>query len=390
MKYFLGLGIVLVIILSSCGSSQKQLQKGNYDVAIDKAVKKLRKNPDKKDDAIILDKAYTIANEQDIERIKYLKLEGNSRSWDEVVQLYARLKNRQTLVRTVLPLKVGGRTIDYPYRDFDRELIEAKQNAADYFYSHGQQIMQNGTKESYRQAYYEFMQVKKYIGDYNDVDNLLMECREKGISRALVMVQNKTHLKFSPEFEENILTIDTRNLNNEWVEYHFKHLNENISYDYLIYVNLNVIDVSPDHVEEKDRIVKKKVQDGWEYVKDQRGNVMKDTLGNDIKLQKFKTLTCTVIETFQRKSAHVQGDIEVIQQNPAKLVKKDPVGAETVFEHHSARAIGDMDALTEEDKRMVEAKPLPFPPDVDMVYQGTETLKLAITDALRRNKRYIQ
>ena len=388
MKQFIRLFLVLLIV-SGCGSSKKQLQRGNYDAAIEKSVKKLRKNPGSEDNILILDKSYNIVNEQNIERINFLRLEGNPGSWDEILTLYSRLKNRQTLVRTVLPLKLPARTVNYEYINYDREIVEAKQKAAEYYFAHGKQIMENNTKESYRQAYYEFQKAKEYWGDYENIDDLIAETRYKGMSRVLVTVENKTHLKLSKEFEEDLLAINHQRLNSEWVEYHTRHLDDNIDYDYLSFINLKIIDVSPESINETDRIEKKEIEDGWQYFFNKNGNVMKDSVGNDIKLKKYKTLTCTVIETVQQKLVRIEGDVEIIQTNPRKLLKKDPIGAETLFEHHSARAIGDIGALSSESRKIVESDPVPFPHDFDMILQCSETLKLAIRDILYRNRRYI-
>jgi hypothetical protein len=381
--------LLAIIIVTSCASSKKQLQKGNYDAAIEKSVKKLIKKPDDKDEILILDKAYNIANEQDLSRVKYLKLESNPGRWDEILNHYIRLKNRQTRVRTVLPLRMPRRTIDYEYFDYDREIVEAKHNAAEFFFVHGQKLMGNNNKESYREAYYEFRKVKEYWGDYQNIDQLLNESHYLGMTRVLVTIENKTHLKLSEEFKKDLLAINHAALNSEWVEYHIRHLDDNINYDFLVYISLKIIDVSPELVKEKDYIEKKKVEDGFDYALDQNGNVMRDTAGNDIKIKKYKNLQCTVIETVQQKSVNIAGDVEIIETNPEKLIKKDAIGAETYFEHLSARAIGDLGALTSDTRKLVESDPVPFPDDVLLIMQCSETLKLAIRDILRRNRRYI-
>ncbi len=380
---------LLILVMSGCASSKKQLQRGNYDAAIDKAVKSLMKNNTDQKEIEILDRSYKIANEQDMERINYLKMENNPNNWDEILNRYEALKNRQSQVRTVLPLKLGNRTIDYSYVDYDREIVEAKRGAAEYFYGHGQQLMKNGDKESYREAYYELRKVKEYMGSYQDVDQLLMEAHDKGMSRVLIMMQNNSVLKLPPEYEQELLAISPADLNTEWVEYHTRDLDQNIEYDYHVYVSLNNIAVSPDDLKETDRMVNRKVEDGWEYVLDANGNVMKDTAGNDIKIPKYKTLSCTVIETVQRKSVVVQGDVEIVQLNPTRVIRKDPIGAESHFEHHSARAVGDVNALSAEDKELIKQEKVPFPNDFEMVYRGTETLKNAIRDILFRNRRFI-
>ncbi len=72
---------------------------------------------------------------------------------------------------------------------------------------------------------------------------------------------------------------------------------------------------------------------------------MKDTAGNDIKLQKFKDITCTLIETQQFKTVEIRGEVEILSMNPERLIQKEPFGATNQFEHSSARAIGDVGAL---------------------------------------------
>lgn len=382
--------LILVIVSSGCASSKRHMQKGNYDAAIQKSVKQLMKKPSDQKEIETLDRSYRIANERDLERIKYLKMENNPGNWDEILGRFSSLKNRQTLVRTVLPLQQGNRTINYEYVDYDREMIEAKLNAAEYFYSNAQKIMRNGDKESFRQANYELRKVKEYMGAYEDVDALLAETREKGMSRALIMMKNHTYLKFPPEYEQELMAISPVDLNSEWVEYHTRDLDETIDYDYHVYVNMNMINVAPDQVKESDRLVTRKVEDGFEYVMDARGNVMKDSLGNDIRIPKYKTLSCSVIETHQQKSVVVQGDVEIIQLNPTRVLRKDPIGAESLFEHFSARAIGDVNALGDQDREMIKSEPLPFPNDFEMVYRGTEMLKLAIREILQRNRSYIR
>ena len=104
MKKIIPFFFILTILFSGCGSSKKQLSKGNYDAAIDKAVKELRRDPDDEKQIEILTESYRVANELDNERIRYLKMEGRPDSWDEIYQIYQALNDRQSLVRTVTPL----------------------------------------------------------------------------------------------------------------------------------------------------------------------------------------------------------------------------------------------------------------------------------------------
>ncbi len=383
--------LLITVLFYACSSPEKLLQRGNYDALIDKSIKKIIKDPNSQDDIELLDKAYKLANDRDLDRIKYLKLEGNPNSWDEVLMLYSNLKNRQSKVQKVLPLNLRGRTITYEYIDYDSQMVEAKRKAAEYFYSHGKALMENKTKESYRQAYIELTRASEYSGGaYPDLDQMIDEAKYMGISRVLVSVVNSTPIRLPEDFMENLLAINTYGLNSEWVEYHFKPLDQETLFDYYIDVNLQIIDVSPEMVDDNDRLIKRKVEDGFEYVLDSRGNVMKDSAGNDIKIPKYKELTCTVIEKVQRKSVTLKGEIELISANPKRLISKDPVSATTNFEHKSARAVGDIEALDKETRQAVEVEEIPFPDDIAMIYDTSEGLKQAITDVIRNKRRYIQ
>jgi hypothetical protein len=389
MKKILSLFFVLSVVLSGCGSSKKQLQKGNWDAAIEKAVKQLRKNPNDEKQADILAQSYKNANDSDNERIRFLKSEGRPDTWDQLYLSYKALNDRQALVRTVLPLTINGSSVDFPYIDYVPEMVRAKRSAADFYNAHGNELMKNGTKESYRQAYSEFVRAKQYAGDYEGIDSRIGEARVMGMSRVLVTIRNSSIINFPPEFEQDLLALDLPSLNSDWVEYHTDDRNNNISFDYMVNVNVKNVAVSPDGTMQRDSVIKRDVEDGFTYVLDKKGNVTKDSLGNDIKIKKYKTLQCALIETIQSKACRIDGDIEVVRMNPNTVLKKDPLGAQSSFEHISARALGDVKALNTSQMAKTRSAPVPFPSDMEMVLRCSENLKMAIRGSVQNNKRYI-
>jgi hypothetical protein len=270
-----------------------------------------------------------------------------------------------------------------------QEMIIAKRKAADFYYAHGMELMKNNVKDSYRQANAEFIRAKQYVGDYEGIDGKISESRYLGISRVLVAIQNKSVIKFPKEFEDQLLMLDLPSLSSEWVEYHTRNLDQNTQYDY--YINVNVVNVlvTPDQTITADSVIKRNIEDGFNYVLDKKGNVMKDTLGNDMKVKKYKTVQCALVETIQRKSCRIEGDVEVIQVNPNKVLKKDPIGAQSNFENVSSRALGDLQALNQQQLERTRSKVVPFPTDIDMVIRCSENLKMAIRGAIQDNRRFI-
>ena len=386
MKRVLNLFFITLLIVSGCGSAKKSLVRGNYDEAINRAVNNLRKNPRSEKDILSLEQAMNIALEQDNERIRYLKTEGRADSWDAIYQIYQKMYDRQMLVRTVTPLNYKDRTIEFPYVDYLAEMVIAKRNAADFYFAHAKQLMNEGRKESYRQAYAEFSRVKDYVGDYNQINDYLEESRYLGISRALIRINNNSLVNFPQEYDKELLNIGVSSLNSNWVEYYTTILNEDMELDYIINVNINNIGVSPDQQFEIDTLVKKSVEDGFEYLLDSRGNVRKDSLGNDIKTPKYKTLQCALIQTIRQKECTIQGVVEFVELRNERILRTEPIAAASSFENISARAIGDVEALNAQQKEMIKTATAPFPTDFDMIFSCSDALKISIREALQRNR----
>ncbi len=390
MKQALLYSLAFAILVFGCGSPKKQMESGNYEGAIIKAVEKLRKDRTDEKNIDILERSYTIALEQDNERIRFLKMEGKADNWDDIYLVYKKMNDRQTMVRTVLPLQSGAKSVNFPYVDYMEEMIVAKKKAADFYYSHGQTLLESRTKEGYRQAYYEFIRAKEYAGDYEGIDDMIYETKLMGMSRVLVQIQNQSHINFPPEFQADLLALDLPRLNSEWVEYHTKALDEEVQFDYFVNVSVKIIGVSPDNTFQTDTLIKREIEDGYQYVLDANGNVMRDTLGNDVKVKKYRAVQCALIRTTQEKSCNIEGEVEIVSVNPQQVLKKDPLGADSFFDHISARAIGDQEALTPAEKATTKAQPAPFPSDLEMVIQCSEALKMGIRGAMQRNTRFIR
>lgn len=385
------LPLILILLTASCSSLKKQLQREQYDAVIERTVRRLIKDPNNAEDIRLLDRAYKTANERDLERLRFLERENKPDNYDEIFYRYDLLKARQSKVRTVLPLNLKGEVINYEYVDYDINIIQAKRKAADYFYSNGQRLLTSADRISNREAFYQLSKAMDYSGDgFPGLVDMITEAKYKGTSKVLVQVANSSRLSINPEFEDELLTFNTQGLNTEWVEYHFRHVNDDIDYDYLVIINLMDIIVSPNKSTDKDITFKKEVEDGFKYVLDAKGNVMKDSLGNDIKITQYKTLSATLIETQQHKEVVIKGVVELLELKPLrKLLAKEPIGADNVFHNVSARAIGDLEALDEDAKKAVQKPVIPFPSDFQMVYNCAETLKPAIRNAIYKNRRYI-
>jgi len=179
MKKYLIHFLLAIFLFAGCTSSKKYMQRGQYDQAVRKSVKKLRKKPTKEKEILILETAYTKANNRDNDRIDFLKLEGSPDMWDEVYNRFNKMKKRQNLVKSVIPLEImsTGRIIQFTMVNYDEEIINAKKKAAEYFYVHGKELLEKGGRENAKRAYFEFKRCRQLYPNYQDIDELLKESK---------------------------------------------------------------------------------------------------------------------------------------------------------------------------------------------------------------------
>lgn len=384
MKKLSLLSILVIALLSGCVSSQKALNRGTFDLAVAKSIRKLQSNPANSKQVIVLEKAFAKAQQADFDRIAFLQKEGSPDKWDDIYSVYDKIKSRQTKVKSLPVLHVRGkdkkiiRQASFNFINVDEELLAAKQKAAQYFYAHGLSLLEKGGRFNARGAYDDFTRVKSYYSTFKDVDDQLAAAREAGTTKVLFKMKKDNPAQLPPAFETELMKISLQELNGPWLRYYTSEV-KGVNYDYNVVVNLKVIDVSPELVKEKYYSESKKVEDGFEYVLDSKGNVKKDSLGNDIKKPKFKKITCNVVESHFTKSARVAGSLDYIDNSNNQLLKTENIAADSFFEDGVVVVLGgDVNALSAATRKKIGKKQLPFPNPFDMLLQAGTNLKTMV------------
>jgi len=390
MKFILRL-LLIAIILQGCVSSGTYMKRGDYNTALRKSIEKLRKNKKNEKEIVVLEQSFEKANQVDKERINFIQKEGSPERFDEVFDRYCDLKERQEFVKTILPLQVPSskRNVQFAFYNYDDDIIASKQKAAEYFYAHAVKLLDKQDRMSARQAYNDLIRVKQYYTDYRDTEDLLKKAKFLGTNNIIFKMENKTGVPLPPGFEDDLVKISLSDLNNRWLNYDTKETKD-LYYDYTILVNMKNIMVSPEGLKEVHFEETKQVQDGYTYVLDSRGNVKKDSLGNDIKIPKYITIGCKVVETQRTKKAMIAGTLDYINNRTGQLIKTDPIAAETFFENFSAVAFGDLNALKPETKKKLNNPPAPFPNDFAMIMEAGSTMKNMVKNIIYTNKNILQ
>lgn len=379
MKKLLLLSVLLSVLLSCGGRKQieKQLHTGNYDIAITNALKKLENNKDKKRKqqyVMMLQDAYYKVVERDLNTIEHLKKDGNPEQYSAIYEIYADLDARQEAIKPVLPLKIGNKDIKIKFNDYSNALVDYRYKASDYLIDQGIGLLDSGNKYNAREAYDIFNYIERMNPNFEETRDLMVEAHEKGIDHVIVSIENRTRQIIPRRLEQDLLDFDTHGLDQFWTTYHTSK-DETIRYDYAMLLQLKRINISPDELREKQFNRKKQVVDGWKYKLDGNGNVMKDSLGNDIKVDKIIEARARFSEFTQFKSTQVIAEVIYSDLRSNQVLDAFPIDTEFIFENRFGVFRGDKRALTNNDLDLLDQRRIMFPSNEQMVYDSGENLK---------------
>lgn len=376
--------IITLTLLIGCKSSKKQLEKGNYDAALEKAAKQIKKNPGKFEEVDTFNDAYRIAYSKDNAEVNQLIKSGNPSVWSKVYTIYLRMNKRQELAASLPP--VG---INYEERNFSEDINSAKNKATEYAYAKGVELLGMDNRFEVRKAYSRFQEVKRYNSNYKDVDQKLREAKELGTTNIFFTIEDNAEIVAPAAMMNQLQSININDLDRNWSNYD-TYVDSTKDYHYSIILSMELIEVSPEGLKETVTVEKREVEDGFDYVLDANGNVKKDSLGNDIKVIKYKVISCQVKRFHQTKRARISGNINYYDNEKSKKLKSEPIVADAIFEHFYTLAFGNLNALTPKTRKEIDIKPLPFPRNENMVVQAGETLKKITKDVIVKNKNYLK
>lgn len=378
------------LLLTACRTAQKFTESGNYDGAIEFCVQKLRGKSKKKTEYVQgLELAFQKAQARDLRIAENLAAANRPENWEKVNNMHRKIQDRQNLVAPLLPLaSKDGYRARFEFVSIEKLEAESREKAAEYLYNRAEDLLlqaDRGDRQAARDAYTTLQDLeRRYFSNYKNKDRMMQDARTLGTTHILFEVKNQSDQLLPREFQDRVMAMGAYDLNSEWKVFHFKP-EKGIPVDYRVVFNIRRVDISPERINEREYVDEKEIQDGWDYVLDERGNVKKDTAGNDIKTPHYIRIRAIVLEAYQTKAARLSGMLEVYDATNVRLDTRD-LGTEILFEHYAATFRGDARALSEASRRCIGNRPAPFPPDEDMLVQAADRLKPDIRQELRGNR----
>lgn len=386
--------VVLLALIYSCGGvkkTQEALNTGNYLQAINTSVVELAENKNRKSKqsyVVLLEEAYAKYLEFEERQINFLEKDGNPAHLEEIYKRYSEMRNVQNRIRPLLPLQIyeENREAQFNFPNYENELLAVQESLSSHLYQNASHLLSEATQKwEFRKAYEDFQYLNEINPGYADTRKQMDVAYQNGLDYVKVRMINDTQQIIPERLEADLLNFNTYGMDNLWTAYHTNPLDE-IEYDYEMQVAFRDILISPEQISERQVIKERQIKDGTQDLIDEEGNVVRDSLGNRIEIDRLRTVRCNYYEFTQQKLAQVVGNVNFVDLRTRQSLNSYPLTSEFQFQHIYANYDGDRRALDNDLVSRLGLAAVPFPTDEEMVYSAGEDLKSRLKNILQRQR----
>ena len=341
-----------ILLIAGCKTASKLYDKGNYDEAVQLAVKKLQKKPDNEMRSL-LQSAYHYAVNDHENRIRQLTDNSNELKFEWIYNEYASLQRLyEAIHRSPEALSIVSPV------DYSSYMDTYAGKAADTRFDRGMAWMDKGDKLSFRNAYNEFNAALQYRpGDLALIDRK-NEAYEMAVINVVVMPMNNDRYRFSSysnpqlrDFENDLVNQLKFHTGNQFVRIYsaWEANSRNIQPDQFLDLRFSSFDIGRTRDEKHTREVSKDV-------------VVKETVYRpDSIVKEYKKVFAKITTT--NRSMISEGNLQVsVRDMNGRWLWSDNLRADHNWCTEFATFTGDERALTESDKQLVNRRQ-EYPPN---------------------------
>jgi len=350
-KLYTFLFITTTILFFSCKTAKKMYEKGNYDEAVVLAAQKLQKKPNDASTLDILQNAYRFAVEDHEARIRNnsnssndLRYEWNYAEYLSLQRLYNAIRKSPAVFDAVHPT------------DYSSYVATYQEEAGNARFDRGLSLLENNTKTSSRQAYYEFQRALDLKPGDLAIRQKLDEAYSNAVTNVVVLPAVQTGFQYSSynhgivNIDKNILHYLTSNNNNQFVRYYSpaEASSLNIRTDQTVDIRFSNIDIDRYRDQRTTREVSKQV-------------VVKETvIKPDSIVKEYATVKAKITTT--RRTLRSDGLMQVtVRDYDNRWLWSDTYRGDYNWSAEFSSYTGDARALNDEDRKLCDRQEQ-FPP----------------------------
>lgn len=380
MKKYFAL-IFWMFLLGACSSPNQLIKNENYDLAVEKLSRKMRTGKVRTKDVDALRTSYHAANQIDHDQIQWLKASGEADIWPEVYERYSAMNARQNKVRFLseeIKQEIGFQFIQY-----EQLAIEARNKAVDYLVLQARTLLNSESKANARIALDHLETLERIYPAYDGLNQMKRQAMLQATNHVLVQFDNQSGMSVPDAFVQELMNFSARDFEEALVSYDFIE-NRNVQYDYIIYVSLKQIIISPEKVDTRRFVEKKEIEDGVQPKRDSDGNILLDSTGKVLEEPRYRIVEAFVNETILSKEAVLRASVDYYDNVRQKNIHTIPLENGVSFLHSFAIVNGDLRACSKETIEMMNRAVVPFPPDGVMVMDACRLLHQDVKQIMRR------
>ncbi|WP_199139673.1 hypothetical protein [Pedobacter sp. ASV12] len=363
LRYFLYFSILIV---ASCTTGKRALQKGNYDASVSKAVDRLKSSPKNAESMKVLPEAYGFALNDHLRKIDEAKLSSDVLRWETILYHYQALNQ--------LADEINGcpacLTLVPNAQRFINEAADSRSRAAEARYVLGQKQLNEGSRTSAKNAYFNFEKAQQFDPGIKDIKAKINEAYWAAVVKVVVqpVVVNSTYYKLSAQyFQQQVDNFMANYQKNRFVIFYSEQQasNQKIVPDQVLSLNFDDFVVGQTYVKERVEKLKK------DSVVISRGRTNDPVYG---------TVKAT-LSIFEKKiTSSGLLALTITDWQTRKVLRQQRLAGTYVWQDSWASYKGDERALNKQQLAMTNRKEMLPPPPANLFLEFTKPIYGQLVD----------
>ena len=359
----------LLLIVTSCSTGKKALEKGNYFSAVSKAVQRLKSSPDSKKAAKVLKDGYQLTLDWSQEELDMIFSNNNTFKWEQAIGI---MNHVNSLAKQIRQTPAARKIIANP-KSYSSELNMALEKAAEERYQVGLYELEQNTQESAHVAFNHFRKADRYIPGFKQVNEMLAQAKELATIHVVVeaIPVNAINYKLSSEFFYNqVFSYLNKQFPREsFVNFYSPREAKNQSLenpDFI--VAMQFFDFSVGNTAHKE--VEKELKTKVEIESKDTTRIRYKNYAAKIKIYTDEVVSGGVL------------DMKIYESGSNKMIKNDRIPGSFTWLNDYAIFVGDIEALDKNHLALIEREAVPLPPRQDLFIEFTKPIYDQLTRKL--------
>ena len=377
----------ILLLLAGCNTYKEAntaLISGNFSQAFEQSYQAYIKNPSEKNGikyVPLIYEAYHKGQQADEARLKEIENLSNPSKYEEAYRIIVALQNRQKSIQGLEGRVVNGTKYSFKTKDYSQAFNSIQTKYATFLYDEANAFLNRGGKLNAQTAYQRFQTLENIFPNFKNTKTLMDTARANGMYQVLVQLQNNTEIIIPKLLEKDLLDFNSYGLDSQWTEFYTGKLNN--SYDYVIQLSFETINISPEREKIEVHNFEKQIVDGKEELV-QNGVVVKDKDGKVVMVDRNIIVKSRFEEVQRIKEAAITARYFLIDNQKQQTIETKNLVSQFIFSDSYGTYKGDRRSLDRDYLNMVGRRPAAFPSNEQMVYDCGQDLKRKFKNEIAR------